>query len=80
MIPLILSFGSAALFLVLSIWTYGPSVLAENAWVALVFWGLVGSGLAVYAVSHPKPAWLCRLNGRFNLADDLCDAGAACKA
>ncbi len=78
MIPLILGFGSAALFLALSVWVYGLNVLAENAWVALVFWGLIGSGLVVFAISRPKPAWLCRLHERIHLADDLCDT-ASCK-
>jgi hypothetical protein len=76
MIPLILGFGSAALFLALSMWVYGLNVLAENAWAALVFWGLVGSGVAVFAIAMPKPAWLCRLHERIGFADDLCDAPA----
>jgi len=78
MIPLILGFGSAALFLGLSMSVYGADLLVESTWVALVFFGLIASGLVVRAVTRPMPAWLCRLQGRLNAVDDLCDAGAPC--
>lgn len=61
MVPLILGFGSAVLFLGLSMSVYGAGVLMQSAWVAWVFFGLIASGLAVYGISRPMPAWLCRL-------------------
>ena len=51
MIALILGFGSAALFLGLSMLVYGVDALAQSAWVALVFYGLIASGIAVYAIN-----------------------------
>ena len=79
MIPLIFGIGSAALFLGLSMSMYGAGALIESTWVALVFFGLIASGLTVYAINRPLPAWLCRLQERVKLADDLCDAGAPCR-
>jgi len=61
MIPLIIALTTAALFLGLSILIYGADVLAENAWVALVFWGLIGSGLTLYLINRPTPRWMQRL-------------------
>lgn len=78
MIPLILGFGSAALFLGLSTSVYGAGVLMESAWVTLVFFGLIASGLAVYAINRPLPAWLCRLLERFKATSDLWDAAKPC--
>jgi hypothetical protein len=78
MIPLILGFGSAALFLGLSMLVYGAGALMESAWVALVFFGLIASGLVVQAIIRP-PAWLCRLQRRVKAVDDLCDIDAPCR-
>jgi hypothetical protein len=78
MIPLILGFGSAALFLGLSMLVYGAGALMESAWVALVFSGLIASGLLVQAIIRP-PAWLCRLQRRVEAVDDLCDTSAPCR-
>ena len=30
----------------------------------MVAWGLIGSGVIVYAITQPTPAWLSRLSGR----------------
>jgi len=79
MIPLVFGIGSAALFLGLSMSVYGAGALMESAWVALVFFGLIAAGLAVYAINSPMPAWLCRLQERVKAVDDLCDAGAPCR-
>lgn len=78
MIALILGFGSAVLFVALSIWVYGLHALAEG-WVALVFWGLIGSALVVFAIARPKPAWLCRLYERAQITEDLCDTPEPCR-
>ena len=80
MIPLILSVGSAALFLGLSMSVYGADVLAQSAWVSLVFFGLIASGLVVYLISRPMPAWLCRLRERLGSVGDRCDSAAPCHA
>ncbi|MGE5155474.1 MAG: hypothetical protein ACM3ST_15865 [Bdellovibrio bacteriovorus] len=78
MIPLILGFGSAALFLGLSMSVYGASVLTESAWVAVVFYGLIAAGLTVYVVNRPLPAWLCRLLERVKVSDQRWDASVPC--
>jgi hypothetical protein len=78
MIALILGFGSAALFLGLSMVVYGVDALAQSAWVALVFSGLIGSGLAVYAISRPMPAWLCHLVERIKHTDVPWHVGDPC--
>ena len=64
MIPLTIALTSAVLFLGLSIVIYGAGVLAESTWVAMVFWGLIGSGVAVYLVNLPTPRWLQDLGDR----------------
>jgi len=51
MIPLILSLVTAVLFLILASAIYGFEALAANAWVAMVFWGLIGAGALVFALS-----------------------------
>jgi len=80
MAPLILSFITAGLFLALSLYTYGANAMAENPWVALVFWGMLGAGVAVFAISRPMPAWLCqareRLAALFGAEPNL--AGCGC--
>ena len=78
MIPLILGFGSAALFMGLSMSVYGTGVLMESAWVALVFYGLIASGLAVYAINRPMPAWLCRLLERVKTTGSQWHVGDPC--
>jgi hypothetical protein len=72
MVPFILGVVSAALFLGLSMIVYGPAVLAEHAWVALVFSGLIGAGFTVSVIDRTPPRWLCRLQQQVRLADDLC--------
>lgn len=66
MIPIIIALSSAVLFLGLSILTYGAGVLAESAWVALVFWGLIGAGVAVYLLGRPTPDWISSLRSWVN--------------
>lgn len=78
MIPLILGFGSAALFLSLSTSVYGAGVLMEGNWVALVFFGLMASGVAVTVINRPMPAWLCRLLERVKATSNAWDASAPC--
>lgn len=78
MIPLILGFGSATLFLGLSMSVYGTGVLIDSTWAAIVFFGLIASGVTVYAINRPLPAWLCRLLEGVKSRDALCDVGAPC--
>jgi hypothetical protein len=78
MIPLILGFGSAALFLGLSTSVYGAGVLMEGTWVALVFYGLMASGVAVTVINRPMPAWLCRLLERVKAPRQRLGAPAPC--
>jgi hypothetical protein len=53
MMPLILSVVTATFFLVLSSLTYGSDALVSDAWVAMVFWGLIGTGAWVSMLSRP---------------------------
>lgn len=78
MIPLILGFGSAALFLGLSTSVYGAGVLMESNWVALVFFGLMASGVAVTVINRPSPAWLRRLLEQVKATNNPWDASAPC--
>lgn len=78
MIPLILGFSSAALFLGLAMSVYGTGALIDSTWVAIVFFGLLAAGLTVYAINRPLPAWLCRLLERAKSTDDPWHAGAPC--
>lgn len=47
MIPFVVSLLTAVLFLLLASATYGVGALGSNAWVAMVFWGLLGVGASV---------------------------------
>ncbi|QVL49585.1 MAG: hypothetical protein KFB96_03510 [Thiocapsa sp.] len=51
MMPLLLSLITAVLFLILAGATYGAEALLTNAWIPMVFWGLLGSGVTVYILS-----------------------------
>ena len=61
MFPIIFGFAAALAFEALSYATYGNAALTDYAWVNMVAWGLIGSGIAVYALTRPIPAWLSRL-------------------
>jgi hypothetical protein len=74
MIPLMLGLGSAAIFLIGAIAVYGTQVLAGSVWVTMVFLGLVGSGVGVFLLNRHAPCWLCRLQQRHRLIDDLCSS------
>jgi hypothetical protein len=54
MMPLILSVVTATFFLVLSSVIYGSDALVADAWVAMVFWGLIGTGALVSMLSRPE--------------------------
>jgi hypothetical protein len=54
MMPLILSVVTATFFLILSSATYGSDALVADAWVAMVFWGLIGTGALVSMLSRPE--------------------------
>ena len=79
MIPLILGFGSAALFLGLSISVYGIGELVQVGWVSMVFWGLIGTGVAVSAIGRPMPNWVRRLREHSKLSHRRLDSGAPCR-
>ncbi|TCT19149.1 hypothetical protein [Thiobaca trueperi] len=50
--PLILSLITATLFLILTGATYGVEALVTNAWIWMVFWWLLASGVSVYILSE----------------------------
>jgi hypothetical protein len=56
MMPLILSLVSATLFLMLSSWTYGADAILANAWVTVVFFGLIGSGALISMLGRQTSA------------------------
>jgi hypothetical protein len=64
MFPIIFGFVAALAFEALAYATYGSAALTDYAWVSMVAWGLIGSGIAVYALTQPMPTWLSRLGGR----------------
>ncbi len=72
MMPLILGLGSAAVFLLLATLVYGAHVLVGSAWVPIVFLGLMLSGIGVFLLNRHAPSWLCRLQRRVGLIDDIC--------
>jgi predicted metal-dependent HD superfamily phosphohydrolase len=61
MFPIILGFVVALAFEAVAYATYGSAALTDYAWVSMVAWGLIGSGVIVYAITQPMPAWLRRL-------------------
>jgi hypothetical protein len=82
MFPIIFGFVAALAFNALAYATYGSAALTEYTWVSMVSWGLVAGGIAVYALTRPIPAWLCRLGSRASaLARDrlaLAETGPLC--
>lgn len=64
MFPIIFGFAAALAFDTLAYATYGSAALTDYAWVSMVSWGLMAGGIAVYALTRPLPAWLCRLGSR----------------
>lgn len=52
MSPLILSVITAIGFLILATLTYGLEAYLAHAWVAMVFWGLLGAGASVFILSR----------------------------
>ncbi len=50
--PLMLSALTASLFLFLASTIYGSTAILTSAWVAMVFYGLLGAGLAVSILSR----------------------------
>lgn len=66
MFPIAFGFFAALAFDALAYATYGSAALTDYTWVSMVSWGLIGGGIAVYALTRPMPAWLCRLGSRVN--------------
>jgi hypothetical protein len=66
MFPIAFGFVTALAFNVLAYATYGSAALTDYTWVSMVSWGLVAGGVAVYALTRPMPAWLCRLGSQAN--------------
>jgi hypothetical protein len=64
MFPIAFGFAAALAFDALAYATYGSAALTDYTWVSMVSWGLVAGGIAVYALTRPMPAWLCRLGSR----------------
>ncbi len=52
MMPLNLSLITATLFLILAGATYGAEALVTNAWIPMVFLGVLGSGATVFILSE----------------------------
>jgi hypothetical protein len=52
MLPLILSFITATVFLILASVTYGVDALVGSAWVPMVFLGLLGAGATVFILDR----------------------------
>jgi hypothetical protein len=61
MFPIIFGFAAALAFNAVAVATYGTVALSDSAWVDMVSWGLIAGGAAVYVITRPTPAWLCRL-------------------
>ncbi len=64
MFPIAFGFAAALAFDALAYATYGSAALTDYAWVSMVSWGLIAGGIAVYALTRPMPAWLCRFGSR----------------
>jgi hypothetical protein len=79
MFPILVGFGSALLFALLAYVTYGLDGLTGYAWVGLVFWALVGSGLLVFLINRGVPCKLCgRLKARMHPLARYCTGAASC--
>lgn len=50
--PLIIGMITATLFLILAGASYGAEALLTDAWIPMVFWWLLGSGLTVTILSE----------------------------
>ena len=72
MFPILVGFGSALLFGLFAFGTYGPEGVAGYAWISMVFFALVFSGLLVFLVNRGLPCWLCRLTDRIHDSERWC--------
>ena len=78
MFPILLGFGSALLFGVFAYGLYGLEGITGYAWVAMVFWALIVSGLLVFLINRRLPCWVCRLKGKVEPIGRWCAGSAAC--
>lgn len=73
MFPIIAGVGSAILFGLFSLATYGADAFSAYPWVVMVFWALVGSGLLVYVVNRGPSCRICRLKARLRPLARVCE-------
>jgi len=78
MFPILVGFGSALLFGLFAYGLYGPEGVTGYAWVAMVFWALIVSGLMVFLINRRPPCWLCRLKEKLRAVEYLCRDTASC--
>ena len=79
MFPLLVGFGSALLFAIFAFATYGLDGVMEYAWIGMVFWALIASGLLVFVVNLKMPCLLCRLSERVRRFHKLCREPSTCR-
>jgi hypothetical protein len=78
MFPIVIGSGAAALFALFAYAIYGPEGLTGYPWVSLVFWALIGSGVAVFAADRGLSASLCRFRDRLPPLGRLCGRLTTC--
>ena len=74
MFPILVGFGSALLFGLFAFGIYGPEGVTTYAWIGVVFWALIVSGLLVFFVNRGLPCWICRLTARVRSNERWCGA------
>lgn len=78
MFPILLGFGSAVLFGLFAYGLYGLDGVTGYAWIAMVFWALIVSGLMVFLINRRPPCWVCRMKERLRAVRYLCRDTASC--
>jgi hypothetical protein len=78
MFPILVGFGSALLFGLFAYGLYGPEGVTAYAWVGMVFWALIVSGLLVFLVNRRLPCWVCRMKARWRTFARWCADAPPC--
>jgi hypothetical protein len=74
MLPILLGLILAMLFGLMSFAVYGLEGLTEYAWIDIVFWSLILTGVAISLINEMGPCLTCRIHRWFRIPglDEFC--------
>ncbi len=74
MLPILMGLILAMLFGLMSFAVYGLDGLTEQAWIDIVFWSLILTGIGISLINEMGRCLACRLRVwlKFSALDDYC--------